>query len=239
MIYVTSDWHGYDFDRVQALFKKANFSENDFCFVLGDVIDRGLYGVKLLLWLMEQPNIELILGNHEAMFLACDFMFRGDMEEAISAMNSYERDLWHLWRQNGASTTVHSLLNTDRESIGCILDYLRDAPLYDTVTVGDRDFLLVHSGLGGFRKDKKMREYIPDELYWHRPEIDERYFDDVTTVFGHTPTLFYGEEHRGKALFTDTWIDVDTGAACAETPMLLRLDDLTEFYLDETEGGFS
>lgn len=50
------------------------------------------------------------------------------------------------------------------------------------------------------------------------------------TVFGHTPTIYYGEEYEGKAVVTDTWIDIDTGTSCRFSPMLLRLDDLKEFY---------
>ena len=40
-------------------------------------------------------------------------------------------------------------------------------------------------------------------------------------------------------LVTDTWVDIDTGAACGGSPMLLRLDDMRPFYADgdETEEG--
>ena len=33
---------------------------------------------------------------------------------------------------------------------------------------------------------------------------------------------------------TDTWIDIDTGAAGGGAPMLLRLDDLRPFYVDSS-----
>ena len=75
MIYVTADLHGIHPDSLQKLLAKANFSEDDFLFILGDVIDRGAYGAELLTWLTQQPNMELILGNHEAMLLSCGFLF--------------------------------------------------------------------------------------------------------------------------------------------------------------------
>lgn len=39
--------------------KKANFSDDDFLYIIGDVIDRnGDGGVDILLWLLEQPNAQ-------------------------------------------------------------------------------------------------------------------------------------------------------------------------------------
>ena len=59
-----------------------------------------------------------------------------------------------------------------------ILKFLREAPLYDTVTAGGRDFILCHAGLGNFRPDKLPGEYTPKELLWTRPSLDDDYFDD-------------------------------------------------------------
>ena len=36
---------------------------------------------------------------------------------------------------------------------------------------------------------------------------------------------------------TDTWIDIDTGAAGGGAPMLLRLDDLQPFYAEAAGSG--
>ena len=46
MIYVISDLHGYPFEKFKILLEKAEFSNNDFLFILGDVIDRGIDGTK-------------------------------------------------------------------------------------------------------------------------------------------------------------------------------------------------
>lgn len=61
--------------------------------------------------------------------------------------------------------------------------------------------------------------------------MTDRYFPNATVVLGHTPTEYYGEEHRNRAVKTDSWICIDTGAALGGKPMLLRLDDLKEFYI--------
>ena len=43
-------------------------------------------------------------------------------------------------------------------------------------------------------------------------------------------TEFFGNAYQGRALRRDTWICIDTGAACGGLPMLLRLEDEKEFY---------
>lgn len=66
--YTISDLHGYPVDKFKALLDKANFSDTDTLYILGDVIDRnGDGGVSLLRYIMAQPNFGFILGNHEDM----------------------------------------------------------------------------------------------------------------------------------------------------------------------------
>lgn len=230
MIYVTSDLHGYPLEKVKEMLKKVGFSDDDYLFVLGDVIDRGMDGIEILKWLSLQPNMELILGNHEAMMLSCEFLFDEITEESISKLTGSKLYLYLNWKSNGARPTVNALSSIRTEEIKYILEYLHEAPLYETVSVGGKDFLLSHSGLGNFNKNKKLSEYSEDDFLWNRPKLDDRYFDDVISVFGHTPTIYYGEEFKGRAVVTDTWIDIDTGVSCGFSPMLLRLDDLKEFY---------
>ena len=109
MIYAVSDLHGYPLDGFRKLLEKAGFSDNDFCFVLGDVIDRGTEGIKILQWLMGQPNFELILGNHEAMMLSCDFLFDEITEESIAALTGTNMSLYSTWVSNGGQQTLNEL----------------------------------------------------------------------------------------------------------------------------------
>ena len=135
------------------------------------------------------------------------------------------------WTSNGGDTTIKELRKISKEEVEYIFEYLEEAPLYETVTAGGKDYILTHSGFGSFEKSKKLSEYSLFDLVWNRPSLETEYFDGVKTVFGHTPTLCYGTKFADKAIFTDTWIDIDTGAACERNPMILRLDDLKEFYV--------
>lgn len=234
--FAISDLHGYPLDKFKALLDKAGFSDADTLYILGDVIDRsGDGGVSLLRYIMAQPNFEFILGNHEDMLLSCDFLFDEISEDSISRFGSMRMHLLDDYLYNGGGVTLESLHRLSKEEPSAmrdILQFLRDAPLIGADTVNGRDFLLVHAGFGSFEKEKKLSDYAPSDLLWARPTMETEYFDDIITVFGHTPTLYLDDEHRGKVIKTRTWIDIDTGCSQGFPPALLRLDDLEVFYGD-------
>ena len=233
MVYVTSDLHGCDLNGFQQLLSRAGFQDSDYLFILGDVIDRGAHGVQWLLWLLEQPNVQLILGNHEALMLSCSFLFDEVTDESLDRITPEQLMLVESWMENGGSATMSALrrlLKEDPALVESIVEYLQDAPLYDTVEVNGHDYLLVHAGLGNFHPHRPLEDYSPEELMMLRPSLEDQYYPDATVIFGHTPTHYYGGEYEGRALHTNTWICIDTGAACGKSPMLLRLDDMAEFY---------
>lgn len=237
MTYVTSDLHGYPLPDFLRLLEKAKFSDADDLIVLGDVIDRnGDGGIEMLRWMLQQVNVRMILGNHEAMLLSCRFLFDAITGESLAQFDQEKIGLLSTWMMNGAEPTLKALrelFREDEETAREIIEYLEEAPLYEVVNVPGRQYLLVHAGLGNFSLDKRLSEYTPDELLWARPGIHERYFQKTITVFGHTPTEYYGADHAGKMLKTPTWIDIDTGAASGKPPMLLRLEDEKPFYAGE------
>ncbi len=232
MIYVTSDLHGYPFEKFKEMLESVGFSGEDFLYVLGDVIDRGTDGVKILRWLMAQPNAQLIPGNHEAMMLACSFLFEEITDDSIGRLTGSKLDMYSNWVSNGGISTIEALRIMREKEREYLFEYLEEAPLYEVLTVGERDFILTHSGLRNFSKDKKLSAYSAHDLLWTRPDLNTKYFDGIITVFGHTPTVYYGEDYRGRAIVTDSWIDIDTGASLGLHPMLLRLDDMKEFYFN-------
>jgi len=228
VIYAVSDLHGCPVEEFEALLERAGFGEADRLYVLGDVIDRGPWGLELLCRIMDRPNIHFLLGNHESILLNCSFLFG---EEEIPPERMTRRQLLFLenWMLNGGGPTLRSFLelrDRDPKQLSRVLEFLNRAPLYQVVKAGGREFILCHSGLGGFHRWKPLRAYSPRELLWERPGKDTFYYPDKTVIFGHTPTVIYGENYRGREYRTDSWICIDAGAAMGESPMLLRLDDL-------------
>ncbi len=230
MIYVTSDWRGCEVQRVRGLLKKANFRDNDFCFVLGGVSDGGDCGVDLLEWLMAQYNVELLLGASEKLMLMNEFLFAEDADPA--QITPAQKALLARWTALGAAPTVAALKSRKAEEREYIFEYLHDAALFETVSAGGKDFVLTHSGLGGFKPDKKLSEYVEAELLFNTPALTDRYFDHAVTVFGHTPAGELDPAAEGRILRTETWIDVCAFAPGEGGPALLRLDDGAEFYAD-------
>lgn len=234
MTYVTSDLHGFSLEKFKNLLSLANFTDEDELYVLGDVIDRGEDGIKILLWLMDIPNAHLLLGNHEDMLLCCSFLFDEVNEDSLASITDAEMRRLYNWKRNGAEPTIRALKELTPADRQRVLDYVSDAPCYAKVSIGNRNFLLVHAGLGGYEKDKPIEEYSSYDLLWSRPQLSDNYSYDFITVFGHTPTAYYSKIYYGRMIKTSTWINVDTGAASGLAPMLLRLDDLREFYVKES-----
>ena len=234
MIYVSSDWHGVELEKIKSLLEKVNFSDDDTLFILGDVIDRGEHGVELLKYIMFQPNIILIRGNHEQMLLNCSFLFDEITDESIKNVNVNHINELRVWQMNGGESTIDGLHKETPEMRKMLLEFIEETPFYDTVSVGEKNFLLIHAGLatdenGVFHKFSDSTEY---DLIWARPNFYTEYSHDFTTICGHTPTHFYGHQYKGRILRRGTWIDIDVGAASGGTPAFLRLDDMAEFYLD-------
>lgn len=232
MIYTISDLHGYPVEKLKQLLKLAEFSDDDYLFILGDVIDRnGDGGIGILRWLLTVTNATLLLGNHEAMLLTCEFVIDEISEETLSDLTREKLEMLSNYIANGGNVTLRELRKLPRETQQDIFDYLKDCPLYETVTAGGKDYILVHAGLDNFRKDRKLSDYSVDELIWTWPEFTDEYFDDVHTVFGHTPTRSLDPCCSGKILRTRTWTDIDVGAAYGNEPVLFRLDDGKTFQL--------
>ena len=232
MTYVTSDWHGCAPEKIQKLLSLADFCETDYLFVLGDVIDRGEHGVAHLKWLMEQPNVTLLLGNHEKMLLENEWLLSSVTEETVEQVDEDKLRALSVWEMNGAEPTIVALQKEAPQVRADILEYLHDCPLFDSVSIDGRDFLLVHAGLGEYHESKRISDYTEHDLLWSRPSPHTHYSDTFVTILGHTPTGYYSSQYRGRILKTPTWWDVDTGAAAGLSPMLLRLDDEQEFYVE-------
>ena len=223
--YVVADIHG-EADRYYAMLEKIRFCADDTMYILGDVVDRGPDGIKLLQDIMKRPNMVMLLGNHEYMML--QYFSPDATGEEI-----------RRWNRNGNAPTMQAYLKLKAKEQKAILEYLRPLPSHLEVTVNGRKFYLVH----GF-----PAENVHDEV-WFQPDMnDPNPKPGYQVIIGHTKvlSLIQPEEER-IAFATDLeskgehlkiyhgpgFIDIDCGCGY-DMPIkalaCIRLEDMVEYY---------
>ena len=230
--YAMSDIHGM-YGKYMEMLKKIGFSDKDTLFVLGDVVDRGPEPVRVIQDMMSRPNVFGLMGNHD--LFALDMMSR--LTKEITEEN-YDTGIddellrqLNAWYSEGGGSTMDGFMSLSPKDRLDAVEYLREFSLYEIIDVGDRTFVMIHAGLGGYYPGKKLSQYSAEELISSRCDPTIRYFEDdqVFLVTGHTPTpTIIGEP---KILRSGNNFLIDCGDCFAGRLACLRLDDLEEFYV--------
>ena len=235
MIYLMSDLHGA-FDPYQAMLRKIHLAHEDLLFVLGDVVDRGPRPVEILLDMLQRENVFPLLGNHELAFLQCVERLPLDctLDNFMLFLKGDGLGDLSLWMLNGGRSTFEGYLAQPPAVREALVEYVRDFSLYEELQLGDRRYLLTHSGLRNFSPEKALEDYALEDFLWDRPEPGRTYDPGRTLIFGHTPTLqFPGWE--GRILHAPTFLDLDCGCGFLDQGGrlgCLRLEDGAEFYVE-------
>jgi len=232
MIYVMSDIHGM-YDKYMKMLDLIKLTENDTLYVIGDVIDRGSGSMKILQDMMKKPNIIGIFGNHELMCVEClKWLTKEITTESVKSLEGIELMSLSDWLNNGAIHTIQEFRQLNKKEQNDIIDYLLEFTAYEEITVNDKDYLLVHAGLGGFRKDKSLEDYDVNDFVWERPNWEIPYYDDPNkfVIVGHTPTpLISG---KPQIFYQNNFIAIDCGACFTNGRLAcLCLTTMQEFYV--------
>ena len=237
MIYVVSDIHGC-YDRYRKLLERIGLGPDDTLYVLGDVIDRGSDGFRILLDMAGRPNVMGLMGNHEAMAIdAIPYVLDAVSQVGNTALSEEGEEAVGLWFRNGGGVSLDSFLLLDADEARTAWGYMRDMPLHREVEAGGRQFVLVHGGLDGFAPSRPLDDYERDEIVWCRPEADQAYYTDKVLVVGHTPTWHFYREHGQRPLEagifrTGSFIDIDCGCVYPGGRLgCLCLDTMEEIYV--------
>lgn len=212
--YVLSDIHG-EGSRFWKMLECIGFSNGDVMYILGDVIDRGTDGVELLRYILDKPNMQLLLGNHEQMCL-----------DALSSHATFLEEL--RWSRNGNADTLRAIQAMQAEDRKMLLSRLTELPDHMDITVGERRFHLVH----GFPGESTYSRI------WDRPDYyTPTPYPDRTVIVGHTPVVVYATyepiRNHMRILHAPGFVDIDCGCGHRhDTRRLacLRLEDMAEFY---------
>ena len=224
--YVMSDLHG-EIRCFHAMLEKIQFSDEDRLLILGDVVDRGPDPIGLLKEIMDMPNAEMLLGNHEYMML--------------QYMSPEATEIDHRrWNRNGNGPTLDGFRALTEEQQGEVLDFLMTRPDHLETIVAGRSFFLVH----GFPGENTY------ERVWKRPEPDTTNpVPGHRLIVGHTPVCCLGRSEAEELSYCEAlanrgefmrifhgpgFIDVDCSCGYpipAAALACLRLEDMMEYYV--------
>jgi serine/threonine protein phosphatase 1 len=130
MNYACSDIHG-NFEVYNKVINKL--SENDTLYIIGDVIDRGADGIKILQDIMKRDNVKFILGNHEWFLWYC---YRTNW-------NDYLVKDWFRPCNKG-DITYKSFIDLSKDEQETIIRFLESSPIALKVEDNNKTYALIH-----------------------------------------------------------------------------------------------
>ena len=214
--YACADLHGCGnlWDAIK------NFLQpDDKLYFLGDAIDRGPDGYRIMKEMLADPRVFYIMGNHEYMM--------------INAIENAPID-FEIWSYNGCSPTYDAWIQ-DGRPMG-IIRQLKSLPtLHTFVNKYDEELYLCHAGFN-WKYFDQLDDY---KLVWDRRHINQD--NDIVNetgaliVHGHTPTPYLidelqyqhipFEEDCGVVCYNNKF-DIDCGSVWTHRAALFDLDEL-------------
>lgn len=233
--YVISDVHG-QISYFESILSQINLQPDDILYVLGDVIDRGAYGLEILRCIMEMPNVKMLLGNHE-------FMMLNALGEPYDGGHSNIIKSCKLWYRNGGGITHLKWFCLNDCEKNRIIDYLKSLPLNIDIDVCGKQYRLVHAADTEFYSDYiDEHSSLTEYAVWERETIVQMAESDKNYIFGHTCTFNFAPSAKPKILHDKNLIGIDCGCAVADGYYdsefglvkgrlgCLRLDDMKKYY---------
>lgn len=228
--YVCSDIHGLG-QRYSDMIDKYGVSGNKI-YIIGDAIDNrypGEEGIQILFDIMERDNVELLMGNHELMFVETlnyfyTLVHQGNSEaQALRTclQDSYVAN-WII--SNNGAKTMNDYLALSPEKQKKLREFLKNLAVSKDIKVLNSEFYLVHAApvkLNLQAGEETFYDYQGDTLraedllkisrkalfdaVWTRYEEDEMVekliLPKKNVIIGHTPTVDGKIKYYGKNHF--------------------------------------
>ena len=231
-VYVMSDLHG-NYEGFMSILEQIKFSEEDELYVDGDIVDRGKGGIKILQYMMMQPNIYPIIGNHEyALMQVLDFVTQEITEDSISKID--EKTLQNIieYQNIGGQVTLDEFHKLSKEEQQDIMEYLKEFAAYEEISVKGNKFVIIHAGFINFRPERKLVDYQLYELIFKAPNYEKVYFMDKYLVTGHLPTRAIEGAKPDEIYMANNHIAIDCASGYGGKVGCIRLDDFQCFYAE-------
>lgn len=229
-VYVMSDLHG-NYEGFMSILEQIKFSEEDEMYVDGDIVDRGRDGIKILQYMMMQPNIYPIIGNHEyALMQVLDFVTQEITEDSISKID--EKTLQNIieYQNIGGQVTLDEFHKLSKEEQKDIMEYLEEFSAYEEISVNGKEFIIIHAGFINFKPERKLNDYQLYELIFKAPDYEKVYYKDKYLVTGHLPTRAIEGAKPDEIYIANNHIAIDCASGYGGKVGCIRLDDFNCFY---------
>jgi len=226
MNYVMSDIHGC-YDKYCAMLGKIKFSDGDVLYILGDVLDRGPEGMKVLLDIAKHENIILLRGNHDQWALnLLSNLYRLLQEEVPDEL----KEQYRIWLSYGGNATVKEFLELNEDEQEKVFEVLSASLIYKEIEVNGVTYFMAHT-VPEKEKFCCSEDCTIEDFLMGEPDYEEQYFPDKIIITGHTPTGFIDETSKGKIWMHNNHIAVDCGAVFGNPLGCLCLESYEEVYV--------
>lgn len=229
MIYCLSDLHGR-YDLYVKMLEKLHLTEDDTLYILGDAVDRGRDGIKILLDIMERKNVTFLQGNHDRhaailLNILGKPIPKGFTEDDITRA-------FYDWFSEGGNDTFTDFKKLDGEARKKLIKFIGDSLCKINLTVNGKNYLLAHT-VPEFDKWNNSKKIITDIDYIEgEPDYDICYDKELTIVTGHTPTNIIDVNSKCRIWRGNNHIAIDCGAYFYGTLGCICLDNEKEFYVE-------
>lgn len=237
--YITSDLHG-DMVNFKKLLQAISFDmDNDYMYILGDVLDRGISGLELFMYIQKYVNnnaMTLIKGNHE-------------LFAQMYIENKLDGKLWNRWGGTETRLKIDKMNASRREQVHKLLSGLPHFKLIDNVS--GHTIVLTHSGIhadyliedtDGIDLPLSISRAINENEFEYLISNDLFYIPGGTIkkfkqylIVGHVPVIFNRDNNNSyKIVKNDKYMCVDTGSGYRTQGGRMsayRLEDGREFYI--------
>lgn len=162
--YICSDIHG-NYKGLFSILEDIKFNDNDKLIIAGDIIDRGYESAELIEFVLDNDNVELLLGNHELLFMKAFRLFPELYSGKAYSSRAKKFEETYLHYLNGGKTTMDSLrrynkyTDNNRNLAYEFYKYLENAKLYRVIN----DVIISHTGTHDI---ENIEDSVWDRDFW-------------------------------------------------------------------------
>ena len=94
------------------------------------------------------------------MALEClEFLIKEITDKSIEELDETMLDNLVTWQYNGSKSTIDEFRKLDTEGKMGVIDFIKELLIYEEISEGDKDYLLVHAGLENYSPQKDIEYY--------------------------------------------------------------------------------